>query len=210
MAGRGQVHQPGARLHQRGDPVDQHEVAQVIGAELGLEAVRRLAERRRHDAGVGDDQVERLAGRDQGVGAGAYAGQGRQVELRQLQPAAVRGLGADLGRGGLRLLQVARRADDLGAMGGEGASRLDAEARGHAGHQDALAAQVDARQHVVGGGGGSKGSGHGELRCCWLGDEGPVSVKCAARCQGCAADINGGGLRSIYGGVLRLSRDRRS
>ena len=44
MAGRGQVDQPRAGLHQRGDAVDEHEMAEVVGAELGLEPVRRLAD----------------------------------------------------------------------------------------------------------------------------------------------------------------------
>ena len=42
MAGGGEVHQPRARLQQRGDPVDQHEMAQMIGAELRLEPIRRV------------------------------------------------------------------------------------------------------------------------------------------------------------------------
>ena len=128
----------------------------MVGAELGLEAVGGLALGAGHDAGVGDDHVERLAGRDQGVGAGADAGQRGQVELDQLEPAAVGRLGADAVGRALGLVQVARGADHLRAVGGQGAGGLDAEAGRDAGHQDALAAEVDALQHLVGGGCRSK------------------------------------------------------
>jgi hypothetical protein len=125
-----------------------------------------------HDAGVGDHQVEGPAIGDQGVGAGANAGQVGEVELDELQAAAVGRLGADLGGRGLGLLQVAGGADHLGAVGGQGAGGLDAQAGGDAGHQDALAAEVDAGEDFVGGGGGAKGSGHGEVSCLgeyWVG-----------------------------------------
>ena len=47
VARRGQVDQARAGLQQRRDAVDQHEVAEVVGAELGLEAVGGLAFRGR-------------------------------------------------------------------------------------------------------------------------------------------------------------------
>ena len=98
MAGRRQIDQPRARLHQRSDAVDQHEMAEMVGAELGLEPVRRLAEWRRHDAGVGDDEIERLAVGDKRVGASAHACKRREIELDQFKPAAVRGVGAHRAR----------------------------------------------------------------------------------------------------------------
>ena len=61
MAGRRQIDQPRTRLHQRSDAVDQHEMAEMVGAELGLEPVGGLALWAGHDAGVGDDKIERLA-----------------------------------------------------------------------------------------------------------------------------------------------------
>jgi hypothetical protein len=41
------------------------------------------------------------------------------------------------------------RADHMGAVRRQGAGRLDAEAGGHAGDQDALASEVHALQHFV-------------------------------------------------------------
>ena len=42
VARRRQVHQPASRLHQRGNAVDEHEMAEMVGAELRLEPVRGL------------------------------------------------------------------------------------------------------------------------------------------------------------------------
>ena len=49
-----------------------------------------------------------------------------------------------------RLVEIARRADDLRAVRGQRAGRLDAESGRHAGHQNALAGQVHALEHFVG------------------------------------------------------------
>ena len=48
-------------------------MAEMVGAELGLEPVGGLAERRRHDAGIGNDQIERPTIGDQRVGGGTNA-----------------------------------------------------------------------------------------------------------------------------------------
>ncbi len=58
MPGGRQIDEPPARSQELDDPVHQHEVAEVICPELSLEPVRGLAERGRHHAGVGDDDVE--------------------------------------------------------------------------------------------------------------------------------------------------------
>jgi hypothetical protein len=44
-------------MEKRRNPVDQDKMSKVIGAELRFKAVRRLAQRRGHYAGVGDDDV---------------------------------------------------------------------------------------------------------------------------------------------------------
>ena len=64
-------------------------MAEVVGAELGLEPVGGLALWAGHDAGVGDDKIERLAVVDQRVGADAHAVQRREIKLDQLEPAAL-------------------------------------------------------------------------------------------------------------------------
>jgi hypothetical protein len=163
MSRRRKIDEPGAGLHQRRDPVDQNEMAEVIGPELRLEPVRRLAEWRPRNASVGDDEVERPAVVDQPIGAGAYAHKRRQVELDQLKSAAVRGGRLD-GRGRrVGLCKIARRADDLSAVRCEGAGRLHAEARRHTCHQRALSAQAHAVQHLIGRGCGSEGVRHDRL-----------------------------------------------
>ena len=167
VAGGGDVHQPPARRDQRGDAVDQHEVAEVIGAELGLEAVGGVPERRAHHAGIGDHDVERPPVGEQGVGAGAHALERGEIQLDQLQPAAVRRLSPDLGRRPLRLGEVARGADHLGAMGRERAGGLHAQAGRHAGDEHALSAEIDTRQHIIGGGRRSERSGHSNLLHRW-------------------------------------------
>src|ERR1700676_4186425 len=54
VAGRGQIDQPRPGTHQRRNPVDEDKVSQVIGPELRLEPVCRVAERSGHDSRVGD------------------------------------------------------------------------------------------------------------------------------------------------------------
>ena len=85
-------------------------------AELGLEPVGGLAERTGHHAGVGDDEVEAPAVGDEPIGAGAHAGERGEIELDELEPAAICGVGANLCSRGLGLREIARRADDFGAM----------------------------------------------------------------------------------------------
>ncbi len=110
MSGGGDVHQPAARRHQRGDAVHQHEVAEMVGPELGLEAIGGVPEGRAHHAGIGDHDVEGPPVGEQGVGAGAHALERGEIQLHQVQPGAVRRLGPGLGRGPFRLGEVARGA----------------------------------------------------------------------------------------------------
>ena len=105
-----------------------------------------------HDAGVGDDEIERLAGVDQRVGADAHAVQRRKIQLDQLKSAAVLGGRAHARGRRFGLGQIARGADDFRAVRDERARRLHAETGRHAGHQHALAFQVYALEHFVGGG----------------------------------------------------------
>ena len=88
----------------------------MVGAELGLEPVHGASERAGHDAGIGDHQIERLGLRHQRDSAGTHAGERGKVEFDQLEPAAVGHIGANLTGRTLRLGQVARGADDIGAM----------------------------------------------------------------------------------------------
>jgi hypothetical protein len=73
------------------------------------------------------NEVERSALGDKRVGAEAHAGERRQIELNELQSAAVRSVGADLLCRGLSLGQIARGADHLGSVSSERSGRLYAE-----------------------------------------------------------------------------------
>ena len=104
----------------RRNPVDQDKVAQVIGAELRLEAVGRMPKRRGHHARVGDDDIEGFALRQQSIGAGAHALETGEIERNQLEASAVRrSVCSHLGGRRFGLGQVARRAHYLCAMCGE-------------------------------------------------------------------------------------------
>jgi hypothetical protein len=144
MSRRRHSDEPRERFHQRRDPVDQHEMPEMIGPELGLESVGGLAKRRPRDAGVGDDEIEAIVVSNQRVGAGAHAGERGQIELNECEASAVRDGCHSCGRRS-GLCKIAHCADHLGSLGRERASRLHAETGRDARHQHALAAQVHAR-----------------------------------------------------------------
>jgi hypothetical protein len=108
-------------------------VAEVVGAELQLEAVRGARQRRRHDAGVVDQQAE-LAPPVGGEGAD-------RLETGQVEP-------ADLGRPGhrrggrLALVGVAHGQDHARAGRRQRLGRRAADAAVGAGHDHAAAGQV--------------------------------------------------------------------
>src|SRR6516162_5322950 len=112
----------------------------MVGTELHLEAVDGVAEKCGHDACIGNDHVKGFAPCEQSVGTGAHALEAGEIELHQLETSAVsRSVLADLGGGSLCLLQIARCADDVCAMSGEGAGGFDTKSCGDAGNEDPLA-----------------------------------------------------------------------
>lgn len=125
-AGRGRVGGAGEEL--RGEQVGEQEGAEVVGGELGLDALGRGAARLRDHAGVVDEDVEaRDAVADVGGGA-AHRGLREQVELHR-QDGRRRAdrvdLGGDLVEVGLR----ARGQDEQGrVVGGDGQGRGLAQA----------------------------------------------------------------------------------
>ena len=143
-----------ARDQQRQQAADEHEVAEVIRAEVQLEPVVGATERHRHDPGVGDQQVERdRATRANAVGEVPHARE--RAELEHL----VR----DVGVGHRRRAASSTAAVPLSSLravivtdapaGREGARRLLADARGGAGHEHGATREVDAVEHVGGRGG---------------------------------------------------------
>ena len=95
----------------------QEERTEVVGGELALEAVDRAAVRRRHDAGVVDEQVERAVRR--GLGRrGPHRRQVREID-HELLECCVRHLCAQRRLGLRELLGVATGQDDPRAGPGE-------------------------------------------------------------------------------------------
>src|ERR1700722_12222406 len=70
---RRQVDQSPTCTDKRSNPVDQYEVAQVIGAELRLKAVSRTAKGGGHHTRVGDNNVKRFASLQEVITAVAHA-----------------------------------------------------------------------------------------------------------------------------------------
>jgi hypothetical protein len=68
---------------ERRDAVDQHEMTEMIGPELELEAVDGPLERRRHHACVRDHDVEPAPVFRERVGARTHARERREIELDQ-------------------------------------------------------------------------------------------------------------------------------
>src|SRR4029077_17604022 len=90
MSGRREVDQASAGGNQRGNAIDQYKMAEMVGAELRLKTVQRMPKWRRHYSCVGYDHIEILPSRQKFVGAGANALQAGQIELDQLEAAAIR------------------------------------------------------------------------------------------------------------------------
>src|ERR1700722_1153651 len=182
-------------------------MAEVVGSELGLEAIGGMPERAGHDSGVGDHEIKRLGPGQQRIGAGAHARQRGKVERDKLESAGFRRGGADLPGRPLGFGKIARGADDMGAMRDQSARRLDAKAGGDAGDQNSFSAEVDARQNVVGGGCRAK---------CFRHNQGPL-VSFESResldsdalrpiCRSEGTRLNRRPSPYKYGGYLRLSR----
>src|SRR5579872_5336434 len=109
MSGRCEVNQASAGANQRGNAIDQYKMAEVVGAELRLKTVQRVAKWRGHDSCIGYDHVESLPARQKFVGAGANALQAGQIKRDQLEAATIRrGVLSHLRRRGFGFLKVPR------------------------------------------------------------------------------------------------------
>src|ERR1700721_889906 len=143
MTCRRQVDQPPPFGDERRNPIDKHEVAQMVGAELRLKPIRRMAERGGHHSGIGDDHVESFALCQQSLGPGTHAFQVGKVECNKLKTSAPGGtVLADLGSCRLRLCQIPRCTHYLGAMPDQGPRGLPPGASRDTGHEDSFALQI--------------------------------------------------------------------
>jgi hypothetical protein len=143
----GHRHHPrvAAALDRRPQPVDQREVPEVVGGELGLPARPHPDLRGRHDPGVVDHHVDRAAGVQEVAGEGGDAVEVTEVEGGELDT-------LDPVERLLRRVRATGGDDDVGAGGGQGAGRLEAESRVAARDDREAAGEVDAVQHLAGGG----------------------------------------------------------
>src|ERR1700722_20074577 len=89
MSRRRQIHESPAVANQPSNPVDEDKVAQMVGSELCLETVGRVAERCSHNARVGDNDVEQLTLCKELIRRSAHALEITKIKLNLLEASAV-------------------------------------------------------------------------------------------------------------------------
>jgi hypothetical protein len=72
VPGRSEIDQSSSRPQKRHNPVHQHEVAEVVRAELRLESIFGMIEWCRHDTDIGNDHIEGLTLLEQPVRASSH------------------------------------------------------------------------------------------------------------------------------------------
>jgi len=118
-------------------------VAQVIRPELCLEAIGRVAKRRGHHSGIGDDYIERFSLCQQPVGTGTHAFQVGKIEFHQFETSAIgRGVFPHLRGCSFGLVEIPRRAYNLSAVCCQGACRFYADSGRNTGHENPFALQI--------------------------------------------------------------------
>ena len=128
------------RINGSSRPVER-EVAQVVGAELHLEAVRRDPAGNRHDAGVVDQHVQTAVGCRKGLCEAADRSQVRQIERKHLK--AGRGDDAfDLPGGLLPFLRIPHSQHDVRALRRQYLGGLESETAVGPGDHGHFAGQV--------------------------------------------------------------------
>ena len=128
MAARADRHDAARRAgaQRRHEEARREEVAEVVRAELELEAVGRLHRRARHDAGVVDHDVQRRMAREEAAGEGADLLKRAELQLRHLD-VRVAGRLADARGDSFTLRQVAGGEDHVRAPLGERPRRFLAD-----------------------------------------------------------------------------------
>ena len=173
-------HRDHARLLAPLEPVDQQpgegEVAEVVRAELKLEAVGRLAPRGGHHAGVVDQQVETVVVGAHALGKRAHRVEAREVELLHHELRA-RDDVLDRAPGRVALGRAATREHHTRALARQLPCRHEAESAVGAGHDRQASALV------------------GDPVCCPLAAHRACSISLGNRGQSCTCvHIRGRGL----------------
>src|SRR5262245_5419198 len=115
-------------------------MAEMVGAELGLETVHGLAFWASHYSGIGANDVKRTAIGQECVGTCPHACKRSQIQFDEFQAATASSCGVahDPGRAA-RLVEISRRPDDFRSMRHQCSRRLHAKPGRYAGYQYALA-----------------------------------------------------------------------
>ena len=149
VPGRGQ-HDHTRRLpvdHERRQPIHQHEVAEVVGAELHLEAVAGGGLGARHDPGVGDQHVDAVVPvSDELVCEGPD-----RLERGEVCPVQLDVLRSGLVQSGPRPVEVADHTGDRSSVSRERTGGLHTETGRGTGDHHPDPGQVETCEHVVGG-----------------------------------------------------------
>src|SRR6266566_2202882 len=139
----------------RGEQTGHDEVAEVVRAELQLEAVRRLRRWACHDAGIVDEDVKSRVARQEALREGPNLLQRAKLELLDLDVLVPR-RGANPRRNGLAFRHVSGGENHMGTSLGQDARRLLSQSARPAGDERQLAAQVDAFCDLARGGLGAE------------------------------------------------------
>ena len=164
--------------------VDQHEVPEVVGQKLHLDAVLLLPGRQRHDSGVGDQPIERDV-----HGTDAFGAEYHRFPVGQVQENG-RGLAVDGGAGIIRLLLGAGDANHMGSAHGQHPHGLVAEPRVAAGDQRNPTGQVKALGYLLGGALGclDRQGTHGSRDLAAQGAPSPRATAAVLRPRPCGGD----------------------
>jgi hypothetical protein len=136
-------------------PGGEREVAEVVRGELHLPPLRRPHQRRGHDPGVVDQDVQGAVPRRDELCNRCQVG---KVEGRDEHPAVAGALG-DVGGDLLTRRGVTDGQGDFGVRASERTGRLDADTGGTTGDDRAATGEVDSGDHLGGGRLGGEWSG---------------------------------------------------
>src|ERR1700733_8225106 len=89
VPGRREIDQTPSLADKWRDTVDEHEVPQMIGAELHFKAVRRMEKRRGHHSCISDAHIEGFALFEQSFGASSHALQTGKIKRNELETSTI-------------------------------------------------------------------------------------------------------------------------
>ncbi len=139
-----------AALDQGHQFAGQREMAEVVGAQLHLEAIGGVGEGGRHYAGIVDEDVDLVEPLARPRGRGADAFERAEIDRDRIKLRA-RHRGADRGHGFVKLGLITPRHHHVSALGRHRARGFLPKPRIGPGDEHRLSREVLALQHLVGG-----------------------------------------------------------